>query len=425
LLKLLKRIEKSTGRTKTFTNGPRVVDLDLLFYGDGVVKVGEKGDEEDEDGVGWLEVPHWGIAEREFVLRPLNEFVLSSANSNGHELIDSICPMFIHPTLNLPISVILSRHPSNLVPIIPTPTPLSLDKKNTPLIMAIFNATPDSFSDGSESNLNLTTAIANIRSIFESAHRPDILDIGGMSTRPNSVPCSEEEELKRVVPLIKAIRKEERWKDVVISIDTYRPTVAKAAVEAGANIINDVRGGREEGMMSTMAELGVPVILMHSRGDSTTMTKTESQEYPEGVVRGVQAELGQTVERAIQSGIRSWDIIIDPGIGFAKSQSQSIHLLRHIDEISTLTTGPDDSGGVYPVLVGASRKGFVGKITGREEASERGWGDAVVNAFCVHAGQTTLHGDEEGERVGILRVHDWRGARESVKMAKAFFAEEE
>lgn len=335
--------------------------------------------------------------------------------NNG--LMGSICPTFVHPTLNLPISVLLSRHPSTLVPIIPTPFPLPLDRSHTPLIMAIFNATPDSFSDGSESNLDLTTALASIKSILESPHRPDILDIGGMSTRPNSTPCSEEEELKRVVPLIEALRKEEKWKDVVISIDTYRPSVARAAVKAGADIINDVRGGREEGMMSTMADLGVPVILMHSRGDSSTMTKPESQEYPEGVVAGVRAELGETVERAIKAGVRSWDIIIDPGIGFAKSQSQSIDLLKHFDQLSTLTTSPGGGGRVYPMLVGASRKGFVGKVTGREEARERGWGDAVVNTLCVQAGRS--ESNEGGGRVEILRVHDWRGARESVKMAKA------
>jgi dihydroneopterin aldolase/2-amino-4-hydroxy-6-hydroxymethyldihydropteridine diphosphokinase/dihydropteroate synthase len=413
LLKLLKRIEKSTGRTKTFQNGPRVVDLDLLFYGDEIVNIGKKGDEE-VDGVGWLEVPHWGIGEREFVLRPLNEYVSLYACGYGRiELTSSICPTLSHPTYNLPISVLLSRHPESLVPIIPTSNPLPL--KDTPLIMAIFNATPDSFSDGSPSNLDLSSALKSISSILESPHSPDILDIGGMSTRPNSTPCSEEEEIKRVVPLIKAIRENERLKKVVVSIDTYRPTVARAAIEAGADIINDVRGGRE--MMKIMAELGVPVILMHSRGDSTTMTHPTSQTYPEGVVEGVKSELTTTVEKAIKKGIRSWDIILDPGIGFAKSGEQSIDLLKNINDLSTLSPiGGGGGGWTYPVLVGASRKGFVGKITGREEAGERGWGDAVVNAFC------TTSVVPNGKGVEILRVHDWRGARESVKMAKALYS---
>jgi dihydroneopterin aldolase/2-amino-4-hydroxy-6-hydroxymethyldihydropteridine diphosphokinase/dihydropteroate synthase len=279
--------------------------------------------------------------------------------------------------------------------------------------MAIFNATPDSFSDGTPSHVNTETALSSISSILSSPHAPDILDIGGMSTRPNSTPCSEEEELERVVPLIKAIRAEEKWKEVIISIDTYRPSVARAAIEAGADIINDVRGGREEGMLDTMADLGCPVVLMHSRGDSTTMTNSTSQTYPEGVVEGVKTELGTTIELAIKIGIRSWDIILDPGIGFAKSPEQSIDLLKRVGEISTLST-EGGGGWRYPMLVGASRKGFVGKITGREIAGEREWGDAVVNAFC-----TTSSGDEGSGGVEILRVHDWRGAKESVKMAKA------
>jgi dihydroneopterin aldolase/2-amino-4-hydroxy-6-hydroxymethyldihydropteridine diphosphokinase/dihydropteroate synthase len=214
---------------------------------------------------------------------------------------------------------------------------------------------------------------------------------------------------------MRAIRGEEKWSKVIISIDTYRPSVARAAIEAGADIINDVRGGREEGMLEIMAELGVPVVLMHSRGDSTTMTTSISQTYQEGVVEGVRTELGTTVEEAIKTGVRSWDIILDPGIGFAKSPEQSIDLLRQVRGLSTLST-QGGGGYTYPMLVGASRKGFVGKITGREVAGERGWGDAVVNAFC-----STSLGDqgEQESGVEILRVHDWRGARESVKMAKA------
>jgi dihydroneopterin aldolase/2-amino-4-hydroxy-6-hydroxymethyldihydropteridine diphosphokinase/dihydropteroate synthase len=323
----------------------------------------------------------------------------------------------VHPTLKLPISVLLARHPQSLVPIIPTTTPIPL--KETPMIMAIFNATPDSFSDGTPSHVNTETALSSISSILSSPHAPDILDIGGMSTRPNSTPCSEEEELERVVPLIKAIRAEEKWKEVIISIDTYRPSVARAAIGAGADIINDVRGGREEGMLETMAKLGCPVVLMHSRGDSTTMTNSTSQTYPEGVVEGVRIELGTIIDEAIKKGIRSWDIILDPGIGFAKSPEQSVDLLKRVGEISTLST-EGGGGWRYPMLVGASRKGFVGKITGREVAGERGWGDAVVNAFC-----TSSLGDDSSEGVEILRVHDWRGAKESVKMAKALSSGQE
>lgn len=267
--------------------------------------------------------------------------------------------------------------------------------------MAIFNATPDSFSDGSNDRLDLPYALGVIRDMLASPHRPDILDIGGMSTRPGSTPCTEEEELSRVVPLISAIRADAAFESVMISVDTYRPSVARAAVQAGANMINDVRGGREEDMFATLAELGVPVVLMHSRGDSTSMTTPEAQDYSShgGVVIGTQRELGDTVRQALNSGVKGWDIILDPGIGFAKSPSQSIDLLRNLPSFRHALS--------YPILVGASRKGFVGKVTGRAEADQRDWGDAVVNALCV------------GEGVEILRVHDWRGARESVQMARA------
>ena len=326
-----------------------------------------------------------------------------------------MAPTFIHPTLNLPISVLLSRHPLTLVPIIPTTSPLRLNPGQT-LIMAIFNATPDSFSDGSLQNLNLESALESIALMLSSPYRPDILDIGGMSTRPGSTPCSEEEELERVIPLIRAIRKREAWDEVMISVDTYRPSVARAALEVGANLINDVRGGREEGMMEIIAEMEVPYVLMHSRGDSTTMTSPESQTYESGIVDGVKRELGESVVKALEKGVREWDIILDPGIGFAKSPIQSIDLLKNLHQLQPLplpSSRTSAEPSKYPVLVGASRKGFVGKVTGRTEPQERAWGDAVVNALCVAKG------------VEILRVHDWRGARESVEMAKTLFGDKD
>lgn len=325
----------------------------------------------------------------------------------------------MHPTLKLPISVLLARHAETLVPIIPTRTPLRLDPRSTPLIMAIFNATPDSFSDGSATNLDVPSALSTISSMLESEHRPSIIDIGGMSTRPNSTPCTEEEELARIVPLIKAIRAQHP--EVVISIDTYRPSVARAAVDAGADMINDVRGGREDGMMALMAESGVPVMLMHSRGDSSTMTTATMQDYTSlgGVVEGVKIELANTVSEALGRGVRGWDIVLDPGIGFAKSPTQSLELLKNLDRLSTLSLSTSlwdepQSRASFPMLVGASRKGFVGQVTGRKEASERGWGDAVVNAYCA---------SRAGGSVSVLRVHDWRGAVESIRMARALWQE--
>ena len=264
--------------------------------------------------------------------------------------------------------------------------------------MQIFNATPDSFSDGDVSHLSVWLALQHIQDLVDSPVPPTILDIGGMSTRPNSTPCSEDEEIARVVPLISAIRKsaDERLRTIPISIDTYRPNVARAAVDAGASAINDVRGGRERGMLEAMVELDVPVVLMHSRGDSTSMMKSEVQDYSlvGGVVSGVRTELGEIVARALRAGVKGWNIIVDPGLGFAKSHADSLTLLRHLSDL--------DLG--YPMLVGGSRKGFVGKITGREKADERGYGDAAVTAWCCQSG------------VDIVRVHEGRGMGEVVKM---------
>jgi dihydroneopterin aldolase/2-amino-4-hydroxy-6-hydroxymethyldihydropteridine diphosphokinase/dihydropteroate synthase len=276
--------------------------------------------------------------------------------------------------------------------------------------MAIINATPDSFSDGSTSNLSVPHVLSTIRAMFDTPFPPDILDIGGMSTRPDSTPCTEAEELERVVPLIQAIRnmEEKAIASIPISIDTYRPIVARAAVHAGASCINDVRGGREQGMLATMAELGVPVVLMHSRGDSTSMTTTGMQDYTAegGVVQGVIKEMREMVQKAEEAGIRRWNIILDPGLGFAKKGTDNLVLLKHLRGLN----GPGTLLENYPMLVGGSRKGFVGKVIGRDVPAERGMGDAAVAAWCL------------GQGVEIIRVHDARAAGEVMGMIAAIKA---
>ncbi|RSH87120.1 trifunctional dihydropteroate synthetase [Saitozyma podzolica] len=395
LLRLLKRTERLIGRTKTFRNGPRVLDLDLVLYGDQVVRHGSPGDAEDEDGVGWLECPHPRVGEREFVLRPLVD----------------IAPDYIHPILRVPLLTLLRRLPQTqppaLAPIIPFPSPsspLRLSVPSVPRIMAIFNATPDSFSDGSVSRTETDSALSLIRDLWASCgpFPPDILDIGGMSTRPNSQPCSVEEEVSRVVPLIRAIRASgEVFADIPISVDTYRAEVARAAVEAGGSMINDVRGGTEEGMLQVMAEMDVPVVLMHSRGDSGTMGNETNTDYTAlgGVVKGVKSELGRIVANAEKAGVKRWNIMVDPGLGFAKTHEGNLELLQNLPELEIKG---------YAMLVGASRKGFVGRVLEQSEARKRGFGDAAINAVCVASG-----------KVDVLRVHEPREAGEVVRMMGA------
>lgn len=293
-----------------------------------------------------------------------------------------------------------------VVPIIPfhaPAAPLPLSPETIPHIMAIFNATPDSFSDGHASRVETGPALGHCMALMGQVPPPAILDIGGMSTRPGSEPCSEDEELARVIPLIKAIRRDSNatLNSVPISVDTYRASVARLAVEAGGSCINDVRGGSEPGMLEVMAATDVPVVIMHSRGDSTTMTDPENQVYDGGVVAGVRAELAERVAAARAAGVKRWNIILDPGLGFAKSQQDNLRLLEGIAE---LQQGPLRG---YSLLVGASRKGFVGRVTGRV-AAERGAGDAAVNSWCAASGV-----------VDVLRVHDARSAEETVRMTNA------
>lgn len=228
-----------------------------------------------------------------------------------------------------------------------------------------------------------------------------MIDIGGMSTRPGASDVTEEEEISRVVPLIESLRKEQHL-EVPISIDTFRARVAEAAIKAGANIINDVHGGREEGMLETMKNLGVPVVLMHSRGDSTTMTKMTNY-GEEGVVKGVRREMEEMVKTALEAGLARWNIILDPGIGFAKSSEQNYILLRHLDSLFSESPLLKE----FPVLVGLSRKKFLGPD---KEAKDRVLETAVGVTATIASG-----------RCEITRIHDTKEMREAVKVADAIY----
>jgi len=210
------------------------------------------------------------------------------------------------------------------------------------LVMGILNVTPDSFSDGGEFETVDSAVAHGLAMIAEGA---DIIDIGGESTRPGAVRITEEEELSRVIPVIKELSHH----GVVISIDTMRSGVARAAVEAGATYINDVSGGLADSQMHQVAaELGTKYILMHWRGHSVDMN---SKAIYSDVVEEVKAELMEQVGKALAAGIAKEKIILDPGIGFAKESEHNWELIRRITEIVDLG---------YPVLVGASRKRFLG-----------------------------------------------------------------
>lgn len=268
--------------------------------------------------------------------------------------------------------------------------------------MSILNATPDSFSDGGD-NSTIATGLATALSHIELGM--DIIDIGGMSTRPGASDVEIAEEIARVVPLIKAIR--ECNSKIPISIDTFRPQVAAEAIKAGATIINDVMGGTTEGMLEVMARLDVPVILMHSRGNLSNMTALTN--YREGLITGVRQEILERVNLAIKSGVKRWNIIIDPGIGFAKTGPDNLVLLRRLPELLVDSPASSLSIASFPSLVGLSRKKFLGTLTGKDNPKDRLMATATGVTSSIAGG------------ADIVRVHDAEEMRDVVKVADGIY----
>ncbi len=258
--------------------------------------------------------------------------------------------------------------------------------------MGILNVTPDSFSDGGECD-RVDTALARAREMIAAG--ADILDLGGQSTRPGSEEVGVEIECDRVIPAITAIRAES---DIPISIDTYHSAVAHAAIAAGANLVNDVTGGQgDAAMLPTIAELGVSACLMHMRGTPKTM---QSLTQYDDVVAEVAEALRHSLEQAQQAGIDRDRLILDPGIGFAKTHDQNVALLRRLSELRQLG---------YPLLLGVSRKSFIGKLLNRPDPKQRVWGTGAACSACIAAG------------ADILRVHDVAEMRDISRVADAIY----
>ena len=256
-------------------------------------------------------------------------------------------------------------------------------------IMGILNVTPDSFSDGGEFN-TVETALAQAR--YTIANGADIIDIGGESTRPNAEAVSIEEELNRVIPVIRRLRQES---SIPISIDTTKAVVAQEAIAAGADIVNDISGGTyDEEMLATVAQLDVPIILMHLRGTPKTM---QSLTQYEDVVTEVIEFLNTQVTKAIACGIERDKIAIDPGIGFAKTATQSLELLQRLTELKVLG---------LPILVGVSRKSFMRPILKQENAKDRVWGTAAACYGAIARGADILRVHDVKQMYDVCRVAD-------------------
>lgn len=274
--------------------------------------------------------------------------------------------------------------------------------------MSVLNVTPDSFSDGGlHSDSDLASLERAIQSHLDAG--ASIIDVGGQSTRPKAKDIGSDEEIKRVVPCIKLIdfmiQRQGLHDRACISIDTYRASVVRAAVQAGADVVNDVSAGAlDPAMLATVAELGCSFMLMHMRGDPSTMATKENRAYPGDLIETIGAELCMRVQAAEIAGIRRWRMILDPGIGFAKTGAQNLEVLRRFGELRAFK-GLEG----IPWMIGTSRKGFIGTVTGVKEPRERVWGTAAAVTAAVQGG------------IDIVRVHDVLEMSQVVKMADALW----
>lgn len=265
-----------------------------------------------------------------------------------------------------------------------------LDLFSEPVLMGILNVTPDSFSDGGKFEV-IDDAVIHARQMVEDG--ATIIDIGGESTRPGSSFVSVEEEISRVIPVLEAIKKE--MPEVLVSVDTNKAVVAEMAIQKGADMINDVSAGTfDKDMFSVVAKYGVPICLMHTKGTPDVMQNATNYE---DLIADIYQFLYSRIEEAEKAGISRVKIIIDPGIGFGKDTQQNLQIIRELEVFKGLGC---------PVLLGTSRKNFIGQVTGTG-ITDRAFGTAATITIGV------LNG------AGILRVHDVKEMRDTLVMTKA------
>jgi dihydropteroate synthase len=262
----------------------------------------------------------------------------------------------------------------------------TLELRRAPLIMGILNITPDSFSDGGV-HFEISKAV-HAAMLMEEAGAA-VIDVGGESTRPGSEGVPAEVEIDRVVPVIEEIR---RRTEIPLSIDTRKASVAEAALKAGADIINDVSALRDDtGMAPLAARSGVPVILMHMRGEPRTM---QQQAVYDDVVGEVARELHAFREAAVTAGVAPSQILVDPGIGFAKTLDHNLEILARAAELRDIA----------PLVIGASRKAFIGHLTGRASGPDRMVGSLAAVAAAFRGGAAMVRVHDVRETSDFLRV---------------------
>lgn len=466
LLDALQQIENECGRTRSgIRNGPRTVDIDIIFYGASTFHMADAR----------LQLPHPRWHQRGFVLAPVRDlmraidgsvwsyelsstalavesawsaWLVGQSTSSHAELIYRVLPfptIDVEPDSDTPALSDVWRFGRPIGYATPTSRYIDADTvypkriAAPTYIMGILNLTPDSFSDGSLHTSSISSSVAAAKSLWDAG--ADIIDIGGESTRPGSQPVTPAEEVNRIIPVIEAIHAQ--YPHMKLSVDTYRPHVARLAIRAGCAMINDVYGGTYtdpaagaggETMVDVAAELNVPYVCMHMRGTTQTMTHAEYQKYDD-VIKDVRREQEQQINRAILRPLPSlsassfpsspsplvyrWNVIGDPGLGFAKSGSHAMLMLRSMRDLRPF--------GDMPLLVGASRKGFLAKAieAGRQQLGRREPNTDLKTNPSEHAPVTpskstltdrawataaTVVASIEGG-ADIIRVHDVREMR--------------
>ena len=257
-----------------------------------------------------------------------------------------------------------------------------------PHVMGILNVTPDSFSDGGKHNSQEQAVAYALQMIADGA---TVIDIGGESTRPGALVVEVEEEIRRVVPVVEELAQH----NVIISIDTSQPEVMRKAVQAGAHIWNDVRALTRPNALITAAELDIPVIIMHMRGEPTTMNNLN--QYSD-VTQDVMGELQHRINAALAVGIKPENIMIDPGFGFAKNAQQNLKLLQEFHVLTSLG---------YPILSALSRKRFIGEVLDQSNAQNRVVGSVAAHLLSIQQGAC------------MVRVHDVKATSDAIKIWQA------
>ncbi len=260
-------------------------------------------------------------------------------------------------------------------------------------IMGVINLTPDSFSDGGD--LNSSKKVLDQVNQFLT-NGVDIIDLGAQSTRPGAEEVGPNIEIKRLIPYLKLIKSE--YPEILISVDTFNSDVANEALLNGANWINDVTGGRRDNeILDVVSKFKCPFVITHSRGDSQNMN--ELSKY-ENVLSEVKSSLRKLVNNALEKNISKENIILDPGIGFSKNINQNLEILRNLDAFKKLN---------LPILIGASRKRFIGEILNEKNPKERDIGTLAISCLCSHF------------KIDIVRVHNVRMNSQILKVADRIY----